>query len=342
VKDGGSGVRHVKCNGRPASVVDGRVECVVPLLPGVNAVVLLAVDAAGNSASAGVRVLREMPGGAITIFPDTLRIGTKDDVLGVRTEAGTAPVDVRWSTSDESSVTLDVYGAEVQVTPHATGEAVVTATSRGRTAKATVTVIDSEKPLAGELRWAIAPIAGLVPQPSQKVNPIDVAGPDVYVVDAYPGGEYSAVRGLSNRGGLIWRGTVVGSPMFAEHSGGVIARLGPERQARVIGWFDRLEGKPVWQFEARGAIRDATVAEDGTIYLVERLVDGPERSPPADRRHRGHRRINRAGKKATARASLQHDEAVRMHAGNTPAAAVISGPAQRGRRRALCDAARGS
>ena len=278
VKDAGSGVHHVACNGRPASLMNGIVRCVVPLLAGVNAVVLLAVDAAGNSASAGVRVLRDVPAGPLTMFPDTLRIGPHDEVLSVRTEAGTPPKGVRWSTSNTDVLTLAAYGADVQTSPRRPGEVIVTATVGSRTATASVTVLDTE-PLAGALQWKVAPIAGMLPRRPIEVDRQDDESPDVYLVDTDRGGGFSVVRGIyAAHSNPVWRGAVPGSPRFADRFGGLISSVGPGRRSRVIGRFDRLGGKPIWQFEARGEIRDATTTEDGTIYLVVRVAGASARS----------------------------------------------------------------
>src|SRR5688572_20580526 len=58
VADRGSGVNHVTWNGVAARVSRGAASCTVPLQPGMNAVVMVARDRAGNVASSGVMITR--------------------------------------------------------------------------------------------------------------------------------------------------------------------------------------------------------------------------------------------------------------------------------------------
>src|SRR5471030_2228768 len=64
---------RVTCNGRPAVLRAGALRCVVPLEPGVNAVVVHAMDAGRNGTSAGVRVVRKAAT-SITLYPSAVTI----------------------------------------------------------------------------------------------------------------------------------------------------------------------------------------------------------------------------------------------------------------------------
>ena len=83
VADEGAGVARVTCNGVGATLdAAGAFACEVPLQPGLNAVVVQAVDLAGHGRSAGLRVTRVVPVDAIQVSPvrATIGVGETQDV----------------------------------------------------------------------------------------------------------------------------------------------------------------------------------------------------------------------------------------------------------------------
>jgi alpha-tubulin suppressor-like RCC1 family protein len=135
VSDGSSEIASATCNGVPATVTDGHVECTVTLQPGLNSVVLFARDAAGNGISAGVRVTRTGPFSAIRLDPSgrTLLVG-ESQAFTLLDEYGVAVTGSTWASSDTGVVTVDASG---DVTAVAAGTATIIATAQGLTAEGT-------------------------------------------------------------------------------------------------------------------------------------------------------------------------------------------------------------
>ena len=265
---------QVTCNGRPAVVVKSIVRCTVPLTIGVNAVVLHAIDGSGNGSSAGVRVIRKAFGTGVNVFPTTLALGRNEEGFVVAsTSSGLPAVDVGWSTSNPNVLSVASYSSVAQIAPKAPGRATVTARVNGRSATASVTVLELAGPRSGTTVWSVAPLAGLVARPPVNASRIDDEGPDLFAVDADPAKQFTVMRGLTARGGLVWTGTIPGTPLFGDRFGGLVAQLGRlDRRSRTIARFDRPNSPvPVWRFEARGEIADIIQTGDGTIYLVEHV-----------------------------------------------------------------------
>jgi hypothetical protein len=280
VADELSGLAKVTCNGRTARVERGVVRCAVPLSPGVNAVVVHAMDQAGNSASAGARVTREDTSGRLLVTPDVLTLRSDGaDVLRAVTVFGVGVKGITWESSDPTIVSVDSYDDYAQVNFHAAGEVVITAHDGDRTAVARVIAVPTDPVPPGTTNWALSPAPGRQPRPPITASRVD-DGPDFFAVDVEPSGESALVRGLTNRGSVISAEVVPGVPLRGDQFGGLLAQLAPSGGSHVIGRFDRPYGAAlVWRFEAQGQIAAFSQSEDGTLYLVERVTPSATRSP---------------------------------------------------------------
>jgi hypothetical protein len=284
VADVTSGLLRVTCNGGLALITGRTARCVVPLAIGLNAVVVHAMDVAGNSASAGTTVTRDAPAGSFRVFPHSITtVVGRTDILKVVTDAGTDPSGVTWRSTDSTVASVEPYGAYVQLASKANRDATIAARSTGHTAHATMSIVESadDRPPAGTAVWSIAASAGLIPQPPIEAYRADDGDPDLFSVDADPSGSSSLVRALDNRGIPLWIGIVPGHPLFGDRFGGLIARLGsPGGPSRAIGRFGN-NAFPIWRFEALGEITDVAQTEDGVIYLVEHIVESLTPSRPS-------------------------------------------------------------
>jgi len=278
------------CDDRRAFVRNGRIRCTVALGVGVNAVEVRAVSVGADFASALLRISRKTTRG-VSIIPSEVVVDTKavraaGDMVTAVTASGDRATDVRWAVSGHGIVTLAGDASDALITAKSPGRAVVTARSAGRVARGGVTVVDrvslTEKIPFGMRVWAVGPVAGLLQRPplnAELVQPPEgndamrIDGCDLFAVDADPAGGFTVVRGLRNNGGLVWVGTIPGTPLFGDTYGGLLALVGRMgRPSSVLGRFDRVDARSgVWRFHANGTIDDVTQSGDGTIYAVENL-----------------------------------------------------------------------
>lgn len=161
--DGLSGLHWAACNGVRVAVGAGRVRCRVPLEVGTNAVIVHAMDNAGNSASAAIRVIRLDPMGPLSVVPSRMTRGLRSSHGGAFqavSPAGPVADDVRWSSDSSDLATVTAYGGSVQVTPQTPGTLTLRARLREASATAAIQVLDAEDMPSGVEVWAVAPPPG--------------------------------------------------------------------------------------------------------------------------------------------------------------------------------------
>lgn len=279
-----SGVASATCNGQAATVVSTTVECIVTLRPGVNSIVLHAVDAAGNGASSSVRVTRVVTPTVIMITPraQTLVVG-ETRAIAVAGESGVVPAGVTWASSASNIVSVSSDGIAT-VTGQAPGEATVTASAGGLSAEATITVF-SVALANGTAKWTVSPTSGMTMHPPIYANRIDAHGPDLFAVETEPTGELNVVKALRADGVQLWAEAAPGTPLFGDTFGGIVVQLTPASSGS--GGLFRMggpEGAAPWTYRSQtnpaapqfDSLR-AGVAQgpDGTIYFVEDLLTTP-------------------------------------------------------------------
>lgn len=272
--DTGSGVARAMCGTQVATLSGAAATCSVPLVPGQNSVVLAVVDAAGNSASAGIRVTRTTAPTALVIAPTTVALAVGDARgLTVTSEAALPVTGVAWTSSDTSVVTIDPAN-DGTIVAAALGQATVTASLGGLTATATVRVLPGAV-MPGESIWTSAPTPGRYLQAPLRANPVRDEDPDLFSVEVDPlssGMLVRAVRGAD--GATLWSETVDERPQAADAFGGLLVR-----SAAVIPslpnatMLQRLGGGGIapWTYVSSGSIGSAAAGPDGTVYLTEYL-----------------------------------------------------------------------
>jgi outer membrane protein assembly factor BamB len=206
----------------------------------------------------------------LTLFPTSVTMaGDEARVIKVATRSGKIPADVEWSISNPAVATMIAHGSSTaDIKALSAGRALVTARVDGRTATATVIVADDLLRL-GTIRWAVAPLPGMVPRAVLDATHVDDDGSDLFAVDADPMKRFSVVRALTENGTLVWQATVRGTPWAGDRFGGLLARLGPlDQPSRILARFDRPRSRvPAWRYRARGYIDDFAESDDGTIFL---------------------------------------------------------------------------
>lgn len=278
VSDSLSGLSWAACNGARAQIVGDIVRCSVALSPGINAVVLHAMDLAGNSASAAARVIRLTPSGPVSVVPASMTIaidGAFGGSFAAMTEAGVSAAGVTWTTDSPDVVTLKVEGDSAHVTPRAAGAATLTARLGNRTSSATITVVDGYETPAGATNWAIAPLAGRADDRvlhTPYSNDLNVVA--ALVTDGPA--NTAVVRTVSMLGDgarEVWRAHIDGRPLTIDRAGGIISLLdGPGAHGLVR--YDGPGGGPLWRFDSDWSLSEIDSDEQGRIYVVEATAEG--------------------------------------------------------------------
>jgi hypothetical protein len=281
VADGLSGVARVTCNSVSATLdATGGFSCDVPLQPGLNAVVVQALDVAGNGRSAGLRVTRLAPVESVRISPVKATIGIGESRnLWPRDQAGQSVSNVEWSVDDPGVVSLTTTGGRASVTGLGPGTATVTATLGDLTASATV-VVSAGTLAVGATLWTSPPgMPGAVSvSRTLLANRVDASVPDLYVLESTPTGS-QLLRGVFADGtpGDVWTVTADGTTSvelrLADRSGGVILDSWtsmPEVQQQA---FVRIPGTASgipWRYEPAGG-RGGLLGQspDGTVYVAD-------------------------------------------------------------------------
>ena len=154
-----SGVVAATCNGLAATVVNGDVSCSVDVWPGRNSLVLFTMDAAGNSVSASVRVMRTVSVASFVITPVNVTLLTEESrQLRLVDQAGIAAVEPLWTSSDEDVATVDEETGVV--TAISAGEVTITAAASSLSAEAVVTVAAGAALSEGTSRWTVPSTPG--------------------------------------------------------------------------------------------------------------------------------------------------------------------------------------
>lgn len=148
----------VWCDGTPATTDGGRFECTYNVPPSGATFLIRAIDAAGNVREEAVQVetsdgLATEPT-SIDVTPEqvTMMVG-ETRRFAVRDNLGRVPADAEWSVDDTSVATLSSDPAGT-LTAIAAGEVTLTASWRGHTASAQITVLEVSAFTPGTVLWS--------------------------------------------------------------------------------------------------------------------------------------------------------------------------------------------
>jgi len=276
--DSASGIVDARCNGEPAELLAGRIRCVVPLSAGRNAIILHAIDAVGHNASTAISITRALPGSAIQLTPSTRAMTISETgSLTLQDQSGQTVDGAQWSTSDEAIVKLSDSNPPT-LTALAVGDVTITAEKDGQSAEATIHVAAAL--VAGATRWTLPSLSGLSLETPLFANRVDASSPELFSIGTDDLGE-ATVRAVSSDGEVLWQQHTNGAPLMGDSFGGVLAGVWADGDSGGdFRAYVRLGGNSAssWRFESAASLSRPAQAPDGTIYALEFLPGGIDRS----------------------------------------------------------------
>lgn len=278
VTDDLSGIASVTCNGEPAEVVKKTARCSVPLLPGLNSVILKTIDVAGNSASAGIQITRRVKQATfITLTPGHRTLLVNEEMtLSLQDDSGVQVVNARWKTSNAKVVSLSGDDPPL-LKALKPGSVTISAKKSSLTSTATIAVVAGTELAPGTIRWSVPATPGRGMAPPIYANRVDETSPDLFMVEPGTFGE-ATLRGVDGEGRVMWMEHSPGIPLMGDSFGGVIAGV-PYNVDFGPGFFRALlrlgdaGGVPPWRYESAGILLRPAQAPDGALYAIE-LTDG--------------------------------------------------------------------
>ena len=204
VGDALSGIATVKCNGVEGAVSSGTATCDVALNPGTNSIAMVAIDNAGNSKSASIRIVRTGTVTTATIMPHikNVLVGQKY-VLQALDDFG-QPISGSWSSSDSGVATVSASSASEVLKGISDGS--TTITFDAGTLEATATISVSSGSLASDtpiwdvpLPYLSAVTAVLHSQETTSSNPT------LFTVELSDLDGSTTVRALTADGAQSWQ-----------------------------------------------------------------------------------------------------------------------------------------
>ena len=272
--DAQSSIQSAMCNGAAATVSNGNIDCTVSLSPGRNAIIVQAVDSAGNAASASVLVTFQAPPSSITIVPATLSMAVGDTAgLEALDNAGLPASTPTWSSNNTTVATVDATGL---VTAIAAGQATFTATSGSLTAQATVTVYPSGVLAVGTARWAIDPLPNAYTGLVVAVSSVDTTVVASIDVNNNVNPPVAAIRGLTVDGAPTWSLNVPLAvndhlqQVIGDVDGGVmlLTHIGNQYQYSLVRVDPSSPSGSNWRYSIDGTPTGLAQAPDGTVFLT--------------------------------------------------------------------------
>jgi Putative Ig domain/Chitobiase/beta-hexosaminidase C-terminal domain/Bacterial Ig domain/Glucodextranase, domain B/Bacterial Ig-like domain (group 2) len=223
VSDNLSGTTAVSCNGDAATLQSGSVSCDLSLEPGLNPILIVAKDAAGNTSSASGATQYGTAGGppatALQLSPARASVAVgKQRVLDVRDNFGRAVSEVTWtSTADNIATVSD--GVVVAIAP---GVASIIATLGELTASTDVTVLSGATVPYGTNNWETTTTPGYAVSSLVTGLSETMSGDSTYYVVANPQNVVGrpTLEALADDGQILWSARVpVAAGAYASATG---------------------------------------------------------------------------------------------------------------------------
>jgi alpha-tubulin suppressor-like RCC1 family protein len=283
VADTLSGLGSGWCGGTAASISGGTLECTQPLNLGRNVILTHVTDAAGNSASFSRRTTRiTVDAIDLAVTPNSAAIlVTERRVLSAVDQFGRVPLDVNWSSSDESVATISVdEDGIVFAVGEAPGVATITAGLDGETATMTLTVYAGISLPVGTPRWTAPSRTGIAA--TETIFTSDFGGLDAiysieYATPSFNGNKHATVRSYGVDGVENWFGRLpVGddetiTKVMPHGLGGIVSVLHTYADPPVPAAIVRYSGTDDsnWRYESGAWRMQAVTGADGTVFVVE-------------------------------------------------------------------------
>lgn len=264
-----SGAAEARCNGEPAVITPGQLDCDVVVYPGRNDVAVSVTDAVGHVARVAVTVNRQGTPTRISLSPvaRTLEVNEVGH-LSLLDDFGAHVDGATWSSSDAAIVTLSDDNPPL-LTALTAGEVTIGAEKDGMRAEATVRVVPALA--AGDMRWIVPATPDYSTEAPLFTHRVDATVPHMFTVETQDWGQ-ALLRAVTDEGEVLWQQQSPGVPFMGDSFGGVVAGV-LDASGSSFGSYSRIGGgtAPPWRFLSSGTLEQPAQASDGTLYGLEFL-----------------------------------------------------------------------
>jgi hypothetical protein len=292
VSDSLSGLASMGCNGTVVPVTSGTFSCNISLAAGVNLVMVLATDAAGNRSGARLHLTYS----AALPAPTSLQITpTTANVLVSGTQRFTAVdqlgrprSDAAWSVDNTSIATISSDSPPV-LTGVAAGTVDLTASVGGVSTQVQVNILSGTSLTPGTVLWSAPSIPGFMAEQIVQAVPTG-NGPDIYSNEVDTNGN-RLIRAFSSDGQHMWQASPAGpgalaadflSALVPDGLGGTLFRSDQAYSVQnpsthqtffaditTYADLDAATGSQAWGYTSPGQLSRPAIRQDGTIFLAE-------------------------------------------------------------------------
>jgi len=276
VTDSLSGIATLTCNGIPVSNSGGSFSCNIPINPGVNLVVVRALDIAGNVALTKMHVNDSLPlpsPNSLQITPAHVNLVVGDThQFSVVDELGHPRTDAAWTVSDPAVATITSESKPV-LTAITVGQLTLTATVQGASAQIQLTILNTVL-APGTANWNVPNVGGAA-SPLSVAVPAGDGNPGLYYSSGQPGGSgISLVNALTSDGQLLWQrpypSATAPISFIPDAFGGAIAQTSSASSpTQGIVDLDGQTGSQVWQYSSLNGFSNFAVRPDGAVVALE-------------------------------------------------------------------------
>jgi Glucodextranase, domain B/IPT/TIG domain/Bacterial Ig-like domain (group 2)/Galactose oxidase, central domain len=275
-------ISGVTCNGVAATVTSGSFSCNISLSPGVNLLMVLASDVAGNMAGLRMHLTytAALPAPTslqITPVAPFVSVGNTQQFTAVD-QNGQPRTDAAWTVDNTSVATISTDSSPT-LTGVAAGQVTLTASVGSVSAQAQVTVMaGGSLPTPGSIIWS-TPFVSDSGAPA--VTPVvPTSGSSLDVVFSTGIADGLLLQGYSNSGQLLWSNTasvnsgVVPGFSMGDNFGGILVETTTgyadiDGTTGAITWTSNVP-QDINSFRTLGA-----VGLDGAVYLFYSPTFGP-------------------------------------------------------------------
>ena len=276
-------VNAVTCNGATASLSGDAFSCNISLNPGVNLVMVVATDLAGNMGGARLHViypaalpppvsLSVTPGNANVLIGGTQQFTAVDQL-------GRPRPDATWTVSDTTIATISTDTSPI-LTGVAAGQVTLTASFGSLTAQSQVTVLAATSFAVGTPLWTAPTVAGFTPFSIVQAVPTQYGTPSLFSIEGSSGTQNLLIRAFTADGQQLWQlnpqglSNVPGATFTPDNSGGLLIRTPDSSGLVTMVDIDGQTGTPSWTSDAPVAylnesnLTSVAVGPDGGFYMI--------------------------------------------------------------------------
>jgi hypothetical protein len=273
----------VTCNGTAASFNSGAFSCNFSLNPGVNLVMVLATDVAGNMAGSPLHLIYSAPLPSPTSLQITpananVLVGTTQQFTAVD-QLGNPRTDATWTVDNTNVATISTDSSPI-LTGVASGSVTLTASVGGVSAQIQVNIISAAALPVGTVQWTAPPLSGFsaaslalaVPTPN---------GPNIYAIGSDNNGNW-LVQASTKDGQQMWQHLqqlgLYGAPVLVQavpdSSGGLVLFFcyqGLSQNDCELVDLDGQTGQVAWKYVSPTGFTRSSVAvrQDGALLTTE-------------------------------------------------------------------------